>query len=72
MSFPTNVKSKQHAPIVRPHNFVNINSLLPALKKRSSSKKNSPKKSSSYKSKLRSSSSVKSSSVNLSSSSKKV
>ena len=68
MSFPTNVKSKQHAPIVRPHNFVNINSLLPAYKKSSSSKKHSSKKHSSRKSKLRSLSSVKSSSVKSSSS----
>jgi hypothetical protein len=68
MSFPTNVKSKQHAPIVRPHDFVNINSLLPAYKKRSSSKKHSSKKHSSRKSKLRSLSSVKSSSVKSSSS----
>ena len=38
MSFPKDVKSKQHAPIVRPHDFVNIKSLLPLHKKRSSSK----------------------------------
>ena len=52
MSFPKDVKSKQHAPIVRPHDFVNIMSLLPLQKKRSSSKskKNSSPKPSSPKS----------------------
>jgi hypothetical protein len=66
MSFPKSVKSKQHAPIVRPHDFVNLNSLLPVLKKTSSSemKKSSVK----YSSKLRNHSSVKSSSVKSSSS----
>ena len=62
MSFPQNVKSKQHAPIVRPHDFVNINSLLPLFKKTSSSelmKKSSVK----HSSKLRNHSSVKSSSA---------
>jgi hypothetical protein len=54
MAFPKNVKSKQNAPIVRPHDFVNIYSLLPnqvQKKKRSSSKsKKSSVKSSSSKS----------------------
>jgi hypothetical protein len=44
MSFPTKVKSTQNAPILRPHDFVNINSLLTDSKKRSSSKKSSSRK----------------------------
>ena len=64
MSFPKDVKSKQHAPIVRPHDFVNINSLLPIHKKRSSSKsKKSSVKSSSPRSSSPKSVSSKSSSV---------
>jgi hypothetical protein len=60
MSFPKDVKSKQHAPIVRPHDFVNIKSLLPLHKKRSSSKS---KKASSVKSSSPKSASSKSSTV---------
>ena len=61
MAFPKNVKPKQNAPIVRPHDFVNIYSLLPKQvqkKKRSSSKS----KKSSVKSSVKSSSSKSSSS----------